>query len=342
MEKSERFGFNLPSRSAEDIADIDKISDNFRIIDGEMVTKEDINEAISTKANLEFVNLEIEELAYVSGLKEGAHIYELKEIIEAGSSGAYELYFTDGTQLITSAHDSFKVGKKYLISTTLDPEKGYIFDIVAEVIDLKDKVNIEDIDQTYSPTSPNAQSGIAVAEALSNVGGGGSKPIKLLSTTVTQEAVDEAGEAGIRTVSVGDENLNLAPYSEILFRLDVPKNELNTDAGVLVIRLTDTPTPTTVSGAYLLKTQSTSISTACGISTSLASVFVVKALFDNDTFIYGEVLKNGYGNSDGYAGVANGWTCAHATFKKSTKKYIHIGGAGYKFPAGTTVEVYVR
>ncbi len=195
------------------------------------------------------------------------------------------------------------------------------------------------VDIVYSPTSPNPQSGIAVAEAMANLG---SKPVKLMSAAITQEAIDTAGEEGIKIMSVGDENINLAPYSEILIRLNVPKNELNTEAGELVVRLTGTSTPTTASGAYLLKTQSTSISTACGISASLATVTVVKALFDNDTFICGEVLKNGYGNSDGYAGVANGWTCAHGTFKKSEKKYVHVSGNGYKFPVGTTVEVYGR
>lgn len=33
MEYSVNFGFNLPSSDADDIADINKISDNFRIID---------------------------------------------------------------------------------------------------------------------------------------------------------------------------------------------------------------------------------------------------------------------------------------------------------------------
>ena len=42
MQTSERFGFVLPSRDApDDIADINQISDNFRIIDNKMVERED-------------------------------------------------------------------------------------------------------------------------------------------------------------------------------------------------------------------------------------------------------------------------------------------------------------
>ena len=109
-----------------------------------------------------------------------------------------------------------------------------------------------------------------------------------------------------------------------------------------MVRLTNTSSPTTTSSDYLLLTQSTGISTACGISNSLATITVVKALFDNDTCICGEVLKNGYSNSEGYAGASNCWTSVNSNFKKSEKKYVHVSGAGYKFPVGTTVEVYGR
>lgn len=41
MDRSARFGFYLPSRDTDDIADINQISDNFRIVDGKMVEKVD-------------------------------------------------------------------------------------------------------------------------------------------------------------------------------------------------------------------------------------------------------------------------------------------------------------
>lgn len=42
MEKSEKFGFYLPSSAADDVADINQISENFRIIDEEIPSKEDL------------------------------------------------------------------------------------------------------------------------------------------------------------------------------------------------------------------------------------------------------------------------------------------------------------
>lgn len=41
MEKSANFGFSLPSRDTDDIADINQISANFKIIDEKMVERED-------------------------------------------------------------------------------------------------------------------------------------------------------------------------------------------------------------------------------------------------------------------------------------------------------------
>ena len=44
MEKSTNFGFNLPSRDGDDIADINQISDNFKIIDEKVASKEDLGD----------------------------------------------------------------------------------------------------------------------------------------------------------------------------------------------------------------------------------------------------------------------------------------------------------
>ena len=43
MEKSVKFGFNLPSRDGDDIADINQISENFRIIEEKIYNKEEFN-----------------------------------------------------------------------------------------------------------------------------------------------------------------------------------------------------------------------------------------------------------------------------------------------------------
>jgi hypothetical protein len=42
MEYSEKFGFNLPSRDGDDIADINQIADNFRIIEERVPSKDDL------------------------------------------------------------------------------------------------------------------------------------------------------------------------------------------------------------------------------------------------------------------------------------------------------------
>lgn len=47
MEKSEKFGFNLPSSNSDDIADINQISDNFRIIDNKVLTNEELQSILS-------------------------------------------------------------------------------------------------------------------------------------------------------------------------------------------------------------------------------------------------------------------------------------------------------
>ena len=42
MEKSVKFGFNLPSRDGDDIADINQISENFRIIEEKIYNKDEV------------------------------------------------------------------------------------------------------------------------------------------------------------------------------------------------------------------------------------------------------------------------------------------------------------
>lgn len=41
MEKSEKFNFYLPSRDGDDIVDVNQLSDNFRIIDETLLTKDE-------------------------------------------------------------------------------------------------------------------------------------------------------------------------------------------------------------------------------------------------------------------------------------------------------------
>ncbi len=47
MEYSEKYNFYLPSRDGDDIADINQISDNFRIIEENIPSKKDLDDAVS-------------------------------------------------------------------------------------------------------------------------------------------------------------------------------------------------------------------------------------------------------------------------------------------------------
>jgi hypothetical protein len=49
MEKSEVFGFNLPSSSVDDIADISLISDNFKVIEDKVYPKNKVEEKLGEK-----------------------------------------------------------------------------------------------------------------------------------------------------------------------------------------------------------------------------------------------------------------------------------------------------
>lgn len=165
MERSPNFGFNLPSRDADDIADINQISDNFKIIDESVPNNDEVEHLINMKANLQLKELDITEYTVMRDLLIGTHIYKL-ETLNVLPEGNYELTFENGSSIITSPDEAFKEGNKYLITAHTDNDMGWVFDVVAEVIDLEDKVNTEDVDQHFDPTSPYAQSGIAVAEAV--------------------------------------------------------------------------------------------------------------------------------------------------------------------------------
>ena len=57
MEKSLNFGFNLPSRDSEDIADINKITENFRILDESATKKEDFEKLQGDVEKIDLKNL---------------------------------------------------------------------------------------------------------------------------------------------------------------------------------------------------------------------------------------------------------------------------------------------
>lgn len=193
------------------------------------------------------------------------------------------------------------------------------------------------VDQTYSPESTNAQSGIAVAEAQN---------FKQLfdAVTVTQEAFDEAGEEGINVIGIGDENIDLSLYDEILISLKVPNSSgINTSNSLLRCYFTATNNYGTLGEDWFVYTQSDGLSVNCAIRTDWNNVFTIKGIWKENLFLYGEVIRNGWSTSYGYTGVITGWNNLDNNFKKSSKKYIHFGTTNnFKFPVGTTVNVYGR
>lgn len=80
-------------------------------------------------------------------------------------------------------------------------------------------------DQTYNPESPNAQSGIAVAEALSNIGGGSGTWEKIVDITTTEEVGS--------FIATAEEFPELAKSKEYLLRVVLPKVSENLSLGTM-------------------------------------------------------------------------------------------------------------
>lgn len=177
-----------------------------------------VAEVVSTKANLQLKELDITEYTVMADLLIGTYIYELKTLY-VNSVGDYELTFTNGSTIITSPNEAFKEGNKYLITAHLDNDAGWVFDVVAEVIDLEDKVNIADIDQTYNPESENAQSGIAIAEAVS--GKADKEEWELINElTLTEEAVVSFTDISLKKFKVLAQLTNVTSSTYLWLRLN--------------------------------------------------------------------------------------------------------------------------
>lgn len=338
MEISEKYGFYLPSRDTDDIADINQISENFRIIDENIPSKEDLENLGSNVDNKQDKFADVTEQDGVVTVKSTVStdrppIFVFKNgVLELG---AMHLQFGDGMGEVSlnglnTPDDSLNINANdNRIRNVADPK----FD--------KDAVNKKyldkKIDQTFNPESTNAQSGIAVAEAQN---------FKHLfdTVTVTQEAFDEAGEEGINVISIGDENIDLSLYDEILISLKVPNSSgINTSNGLLRCFLGLVENYVNADTDWFVFTQSEGLSTNCVIRPDWNNIFTIKGIWKEDMFLYGEVIRNGWSNACGYTGAITGWNNLHEGFKKSSKKYIHITtNNNFKFPVGTTINVYGR
>ncbi len=166
---------------------------------------------------------------------------------------------------------------------------------------------------------------------------------------ITAEDIAAAGDEGITVITIGSEDVDLSKYNDILFRIHVPDSSaLNSANGAMVITATPDNKAVLSGDRYLLlKKGSSSISTVSYYLYNRKNYHIVKTQWADDTFLYGEVIRNGYGDSYGYTGAQNGWAIIYDGFAKSKTHYFHISAnisanGDFKFPAGTYVEVYGR
>lgn len=166
---------------------------------------------------------------------------------------------------------------------------------------------------------------------------------------ITADDIIAAGDEGITCITIGSDDVDMSKYDDILIKLFVPDSSaLNSANGMMGIYATNTSAPIiTGDPNSLIRPTSANISTACFFNYNRQNILSVKTEWTCDIFHHGLVIKNGYSNSFGYAGVTNGWTCISPNYVKSTKRYFHIigdstGHATFKFPTGTYVEVFAR
>lgn len=202
----------------------------------------------------------------------------------------------------------------------------------ADVEALPASTKIPIVDKIFSAMSENAQSGIAVAEATN---------FKLLcSTEVTPEAFNKAnGE--IKIISVGNENKTFDGVNQIRILIYLPSSDtINTANGRLAIRAT-------ANSGDSLAPDSTILLRGNGAGESITLLYdksqYLSATLDfiDNKFVQGVCVKNLYGSYT-YGTSAYGWTSS--PINMVDKKYIHIRSHDltFKFPVGTTVEVYGR
>ncbi len=169
-----------------------------------------VAEAVSTKASLQIKEIDVEGAYTLTAFIEGSHIYELSEVSPIGDIMC-ELYFTNGMGIRVEPNKyPFTIGKKYLIETHLDDNGvDYIIDVIAEVIDLEDKVNITDFD-----------------EALANVGGNDT------FVTVADITLDEA----VNTITIDETTFpNITKLKDFYIALAIEK-PAETQSGNLLIK----------------------------------------------------------------------------------------------------------
>lgn len=163
---------------------------------------------------------------------------------------------------------------------------------------------------------------------------------------ITAEDVATAGGEGITCITIGGDNLDLTPYSEILIDFYIPKSDtINTADAGLQISATKTANESLAPDYNTLMRQgSTSITPATALTRQYKMYKTARIVWNNDgKFMYGQLHSGNFG-SIGYPAAVAGWPYISESFNKNEKKYFHIFNAelAFKFPAGTWVELYGR
>lgn len=204
---------------------------------------------------------------------------------------------------------------------------------------------------SYSPQE--MASGVAAVyvagynEGLRQSGGGTMNYVKIIErVTLSEEDVAAAGEAGITCVTVGNDNVDLTPYNDIIIKFYVPKSiEINTASKGMQINATVRADESTAPDyTILMRCGSTTITPATNLTKDYNMWVVAQTIWDNDgRFLYGQLNSSNF-SSYGYPNTVAGWTHINEGFNKNEKKYFHLRTPNYdfKFPAGTWVEVYGR
>lgn len=160
---------------------------------------------------------------------------------------------------------------------------------------------------------------------------------------VREEDVTAAGEDGIKILTIGNPDIDLSRYSEILIRLWVPKSDTtNSNDGFLCIYGTPTSVPSKSDNCAFLRSQASSGVT--NIDNASSNMITTVLTFSGEAFAYGQIFRNGAA-SYGYPGPVYGWNyLSSSVIKKSQIKYFHIFSFknDFKFPKNTQVVVLGR
>ena len=303
METSTNFSFNLPSRDNDDIADINQISDNFRIIDEKLAIDQTFSE---TSENPQSGTA-------IAGVLSG---YVPAEVGKGLSSNDFtdedkkKLYSAlqdedidqtynpesanaqSGTAIaeVLSGYVSAEVGKGLSSNDYTDEEKEKLAGIEEGA-----EVNAP-VDTTYNPESANAQSGIAVAQAIDTC----SPAIVITSDTAKTLSIPDSSESAIKGLTAyGESTQDGTPTTDSPVEIESVENPVISVYGKNLIPATEISQ--TVNGITFTSLGDGTI-TMNGTSTATASIIIpFQSSLHSGTYTLSFNNSEALGNNNVYA-----------------------------------------